>query len=73
MRIVYQDTCFPFDAYSMGREVNEVHLVNVHKEGRGIAITCLTVYEAKRLVDAIRKAYKDGEKIFSVDAWLGRA
>lgn len=72
MRIVYQDTCFPLDAYQMGREVNEVHLVNVHKEGRGIAITCLTVYEAKRLVDAIRKAYKDGEKIYSVDDWFGR-
>lgn len=72
MRIVYQDTCFPLDAYSMGREGHEVRLVNVYKEGRGIAINCLIDYRAKNLVKAIRKAYKDGEKIFSVDEWFGR-
>lgn len=72
MRIVYQDACFPLDAYSMRREDNEIRLENVHKEGMGITISCLINYRAKNLVKAIRKAYKDGEKIFSVDEWLGR-
>lgn len=72
MRIIYQGACFPLDAYAMRREDNEIRLENVYKEGRVIIITCLMSYSAKILIDDIRKAYKDGEKIYSVDDWFGR-
>lgn len=71
MRIVYRGTCFPLDAYSMRIEGSEICLENVYKDGRVIIISCLMDYRAKNLVTAIRKAYKNGEKIFFVDEWLG--
>lgn len=72
VRIIYQGACFPLDAYSMRREDNKILLENIYKDGRVIIITCLMGYRAERLMNAIRRAYKDGEKIYSVDDWFGR-